>query len=187
MNFSWKKMEQEWRSQLLSNANGNVLEVGVGIGENFKFYPAGVCITATDAGTKTIERARTAAAVYGVKANFITSSTGQLQFGENSFDTIVSTFSLSAYDNPMEVLRQFNNWCKPGGLILLLEYGISKYKIVNWVQQKWQPVHYRKNGSYINRDMIAAISGSGLGIKKVEVKFAGIVHLVWATLLTKAK
>ncbi|HKO80254.1 MAG TPA: hypothetical protein VJU78_07670, partial [Chitinophagaceae bacterium] len=101
---------------------------------------------------------------------------------QQSFDTIVSTFSLSAYQNPSFVLNLFNTWCKPDGVILLLEYGLSKYDIVNWMQRRWATYHYRKTGTHINRDMLRLISQSRLRIKKVEVKYAGIVYLVWATL-----
>lgn len=187
MNCSWKNMEQQWRRQLLSYAKGNVLEVGVGAGDNFKYYPKGVAVTATDPGVRAIEKARCAATEYGIKTNFIISTVEELQLGEHSFDTIVSTFSLSAYENPGEALNQFNSWCKPGGMILLLEYGLSKYGMVNWLQQKWDPYHYRRTGSHINRDIIGIISSSGLGMKKVEVKYAGIVYLVWATLISQIK
>ena len=129
-----------------------------------------------------IDKAKVEAEARGVRARFISSSIEDLQLEQQSFDTIVSTFSLSAYQNPSFVLNLFNTWCKPDGAILLLEYGLSKYDIVNWMQRKWGIYHYRKTGTHINRDMLRLISQSRLRIKKVEVKYAGIVYLVWATL-----
>lgn len=182
MGLSLEKLEQEWRKELLSHATGNILEVGVGIGDNFKYYPKGVNVTATDMSERVIEIARKEAKERGVSAEFIASSFEPFNIGNKKFDTIVSTFSLSAYNDPLQILKQFNNYCKPDGTILLLEYGLSKYQLINWIQRKINAHHYRKTGSHINIDMLGLITESNLGVKKIEVKYAGIVYLAWAYL-----
>ena len=187
MMISWKSWEYEWRKKLLSCAKGNTLEVGVGTGKNFKCYPFGVSVTATDMSRRVIEKARTTAEASGVRTTFIVSTVEELQLPEQSFDTIVSTFSLSAYKNPGQVLSQFNKWCKPDGMILLLEYGLSKYGIVSWVQRKWEPHFYKRTGSHLDRDILTIISASKLRIDRMEVRYAGIVYLVWASLIAKAE
>ena len=185
MNVRWKHLEGVWRKQLLSYSRGSILEIGVGNGNNFKYYPPGVKVTATEPGPRTIEKAKQAASAYAVKADFIESTADALEFPESSFDTIICTFSLSAYEKPAQILERFDKWCRPDGTILLLEYGLSKYSLVNWLQRKWEPYHFRRTGSHINRDMLAIISASKLRVKKVEVKYAGIVYLVWASLMPK--
>lgn len=187
MNVRWKDLEGEWRKQLLSYSRGRILEIGVGHGGSFKYYPPGVHVTAIDPGPRTIEKAKLAAEAHAVKATFLTATVNELDFSENSFDTIICTFSLSAYDKPAAVLEQFNKWCKPDGLVLLMEYGLSKYNLVNWLQRKWEPYHYRKTGTHINRDLLSIISESKLRVRKVEVKYAGIVYLVWASLIPKRR
>ena len=182
MKISWQVQEDKWRKELLSHATGNILEVEAGTGNNFKYYPEGVTITATDMSARMIDKAKVEAEARGIKTRFISSSIEYLQLEHQSFDTIVSTFSLSAYQNPTLVLNLFNTWCKPDGAILLLEYGLSRYDIVNWMQRKWGSYHYRRTGTRIDRDMLTLISGSRFRIKKIEVKYAGIVYLVWAAL-----
>ena len=182
MKISWQAQEDKWRKELLSHATGNVLEVEAGTGNNFKYYPEGVTITATDMSARMIDKAKVEAEARGLRTRFISSSIEDLQLEQQSFDTIVSTFSLSAYQNPSFVLNLFNTWCKPDGTILLLEYGLSKHDIINWMQRKWASWHYNRTGTHIDRDMLGLISASRLRIKKVEVKYVGIVYLVWATL-----
>jgi ubiquinone/menaquinone biosynthesis C-methylase UbiE len=183
MKISWEKLEHEWRKELLSHARGKVLEVGAETGNNFKYYPPGVHVTATDMSGRMIEKAKQEAIAKGVKAEFIVSHVEDLQLPVQGFDTIISTFSLSACENPVPVLKRFNNWCRPDGVILMMEYGLSKYGLVNWLQQKWQPYHYRRTGRHINRDMLSLISESRIRIKKLELKYAGIVYLMWASLV----
>jgi ubiquinone/menaquinone biosynthesis C-methylase UbiE len=183
MKISWNSLEHEWRKQLLSYAKGNILEVGVGTGANFKYYPLGTKVTAMDMSNRVIKKARYEAEARGIEANFIVSPVEELKLPGQSFDTIVSTFTLCAYDNPGLVLDRFSKWCKTNGSILLLEYGLSKYGVVSWLQKKMEPTYYKRTGSHLDRDMLAIISGSKLRIKKVEIKYAGMVYLIWASLL----
>jgi ubiquinone/menaquinone biosynthesis C-methylase UbiE len=182
MKLSWQTLENSWRRQLLSHATGSILEVEVGTGNNFKYYPDGVNITATDLSSRMLVKAKVEAEKRNVTARFINAPIEDLKFGKQRFDTIVSTFSLSAYQDPVFVLKLFNTWCKPDGSILLLEYGLSRYDIVSWMQRKWGSHYYKRTGNHVDRDMLTMITGSKLRIKRVEVKYAGIVYLVWAAL-----
>ena len=181
MIVSYERLEHKWRERLLSYARGNILEVGVGLGVNFKYYPPGANVTATDISARMIEEAKKKATAMGVNANFIVSPLEQLPVQCRSFDTIISTFSLSSYENPEHTLNQFCKWCRPGGEILLLEYGLSKYAPVNWLQRKWGPYHYRKTGTHINRDILTILTASNFCVNRVEVKCAGIVYIIWAS------
>ena len=177
-----KKMsfDRKWRKRLLSFAKGKILEVSVGAGANFKFYPAGIDITAVDISEAMIEEAREAAADSGITVTFITSAVEDLNFEQESFDTIVSTLSLCAYNDPVHVLKLFNRWCRKNGLILLLEHGVSKYELVHWVQNKFDNFQYRKIGCHANRDILQIVKDSGLKINMCERKLFGIIYLVCA-------
>src|SRR5262245_29336684 len=111
MKISWSAREKQWRKQLFAYASGNILELGVGTGDNFKYYPIGVSVTATDMSARMIEQAKKEAAAQGVKSSFIVSPVEELKLDAQSFDTIICTFSLSAYEKPAEVLQQFKTWC----------------------------------------------------------------------------
>ena len=187
MKIGLKILEQEYRKQLLSHARGNILEIGAGTGINFKYYPTGSEVTATDMSARIIDKAKVEAMQSGLRARFIVSPVEELCFEKESFDTIVSTFTLCAYEKPQLVLSQISPWCKKDGIVLLMEYGLSQNGFVSWVQNKMAPVHYRRTGYHINRNMLNVVSASGLLIKKMEMKYAGIVYLIWATLCRKLK
>jgi len=174
-------MEQQWRRQLLSYARGQILEVGVGTGINFNYYPLGVSVTATDTSARVMERAKEAALVKGVKTKFIVSPVEDLRLSPRSFDTIVSTLTLSAFERPVRVMERLNEWCREDGMILLMEYGLSKHKIVRSIQKICNPYYYKATGSHLDRDMLALLNESRFNVKRVEMKYAGVVHLVWAS------
>ncbi|MFC4617728.1 class I SAM-dependent methyltransferase [Camelliibacillus cellulosilyticus] len=52
-----------WRKQLLSSARGNILELAVGAGNNFPFYPPGAEVTAVDFSPLMLEKAKKIAAM----------------------------------------------------------------------------------------------------------------------------
>ncbi|HEY9300256.1 MAG TPA: class I SAM-dependent methyltransferase [Phormidium sp.] len=164
----------------MSAAEGNILEVSVGAGANFMFYPAGSLVTAVDISPAMIEKAREAAAEAGISANLIVSAIEEAAFPPQSFDTIVSTLSLCAYDDPVDVLQKFNVWCKKDGLILLMEHGQSTYKSLRWLQHAFDPWQYRFIGCHADRNILQLIRQAGLMIENVERKMMGIMYLVKA-------
>lgn len=178
---SWKKMESRWRRQLLSYAKGNVLELGAGEGDNFKHYPIGVHVTATDISARILEKAKTNAKESGVQSDFIVSPVEKLVLAEKSFDTVVCTFFLSSLDNPEKTLWQIGKWCRPGGNILILDYGLSRIKPVSWLQRKWEKLKYNETGCYLSHDLLKIFADLNLQLKRTELKFAGTVYLIWAT------
>ena len=181
MIITWKNLEHKWRKQLLSYAHGNVLEVSTGTGENFKHYPLPVRVTATDTSKRLINVAKAEAMKYGINAEFVLSPVDELNFAAHRFDTIVSTFSISEYENPVWILEKLSGWCKPGGSLLILERGLSNYSAVRLIQQKWDSRFHKTSGSHINRDVKAIIHDAGLNLKKMERKMAGVIYMVCAS------
>jgi ubiquinone/menaquinone biosynthesis C-methylase UbiE len=175
-----KRLTQKaWRENLLRHARGKVLEVAVGAGNNFPFYPEGVEVTAVDLSSAMLSKAREAAKECGVKARFIHSDVESLEFSPDSFDTIVSTLSLCSYDDPDTVLDQFSRWCKHDGQILLMEHGISPVRPLAWLQEKLDPFLLRTFGCHHNRDILSLVR-SRFSVTHHETRLLGMIHLIRA-------
>ncbi|USK36623.1 class I SAM-dependent methyltransferase (plasmid) [Bacillus sp. F19] len=175
-----KRSERKWREKLLSSARGKVLEVAVGAGANFHFYPQGVEVTAIDFSEGMLKKAKEAAIEEGIEAQFILSDVESLSFEDNSFDTVISTLSLCGYEDPMKILNSFNKWCKPDGQILLLEHGKSSNSMIGYFQTMLNPLNRKVAGCYLNRDMLHIVEHSNIHIERMEHYLTGAVHLVWA-------
>lgn len=176
-----KKQEQnQWRRKIFQFVRGKTLEVAVGAGMNFAFYPKDIEYTGVDFSSKMIDEAKEAAKIYGIKADFILSDVESLDFPENTFDTIVSAGSLCGYDNPVHVLNLFNRWCKEDGQILLMEHGLFSVPALAWIQKKLDPLTVKAIGCHQNRDILDIVKQSNLIIKKVERAVLGYLYLIWA-------
>ncbi|MFD3268582.1 class I SAM-dependent methyltransferase [Paenibacillus dendritiformis] len=171
---------KQWRHQLLGDAKGEVLELAVGAGANFPFYPPGVKVTAADFSAAMLEKAQRAAREHRIDARFICADIEKLDFVAQSFDTVISTLSMCSYDQPRMVLDKIARWCKPDGLILLMEHGISSFRVLSTVQRVVNPLLYRAYGCHHTRDIQGLVRQSGLHILRAESYWLDMVQLIWA-------
>lgn len=75
----------KWRQLLWSKVEGkNILEVGVGTGKNFPYYPPGAEITAIDFSEKMLARARDKAKRKGLKVRLVHMDVQKLEFADNT-------------------------------------------------------------------------------------------------------
>jgi ubiquinone/menaquinone biosynthesis C-methylase UbiE len=111
-----------WRQGLLARAEGRVLEVGIGTGKNFPYYPPGVAITGIDIAENMLAAARKKAAGQGVRVDLILADVQDLPFPDDVFDSAVSTFVFCSVPDPVRGLREVRRVLRPEGQILLLEH-----------------------------------------------------------------
>lgn len=170
----------DWRRQLLEAAEGQVLELAVGAGANFPYYPPGVRVTAVDFSRGMLERARLAAARSHLDVQFVCGDIESLALPEQGFDTVISTLSLCAYEHPLAVLKRMRRWCRPTGRILLLEHGKSTSRPLAVLQKAADPLLYRMAGCHHTRDIDALVREAGLRVERMERCWLGMGSLVWA-------
>ena len=172
------------REELFSNAEGNLLEVAVGRGSNFQFYSSKVKVTAVDFSPTLLSMAENSVIKNKLQADFIESDVETLEFKTNSFDTIVSSLTLCSYDNPIKVLNNFNEWCKPNGKILLLEHGFSSNKLFGWFINSILNIlggwHLNNRGCHLNSNIMKIIEKSDLETNKIKTCLLDTHYLIWA-------
>ncbi|KHE70828.1 class I SAM-dependent methyltransferase [Halobacillus sp. BBL2006] len=175
-----KTPDHQWREKLLRSASGRILEVSVGAGTNFQYYPRDTSILAVDFSPSMIEKAKETARKTGRKVEFMDANVEELDLPKKSFDTVVSTLSMCAYPHPERVLRLLSQWCKDDGRVLLLEHGLSSNRIFSKLQHVFDPLVEKRIGCHINRDILKLIEDSPLDIDRIENSMFDAVHLIWA-------
>ncbi|VEF46614.1 methyltransferase type 11 protein [Bacillus freudenreichii] len=172
---------RKWRRELLNQAEGEVLELAVGAGANFPYYPSSVKITAADFSNEMLAKAKKKASNFNMKVEFICTDIEEMEFEPHSFDTIVSTLSYCCYENPSEMLGKIQRWCRPGGKILLLEHGLSTNVFVSGAQRVLNPLLYKMIGCHQTRDILRLVNDSGLTVHRAESHWMSMFHQVWAS------
>ncbi|QQK80077.1 class I SAM-dependent methyltransferase [Salicibibacter cibi] len=176
-----KRHGNQFRQQIFQEAKGKVLEVAIGSGLNFPFYSRDIELTGLDFSQEMLKTAQHAAKYYPFKATFIQKDVETIEFSENSFDTIISSASLCAYEEPVDVLNNFQKWCNPEGKILMLEHGVSTNKCFAGLQKSLNPLAFRVVGCHQNRNISEIVEKSNLKLIKEERYLAGYLYLIWAT------
>jgi ubiquinone/menaquinone biosynthesis C-methylase UbiE len=171
----------KWRELLWSKVEGSkILEVGVGTGKNFPYYPAHTEITAIDFSEKMLIRAREKAKRHKVRVDLQQMDVQNLRFEDHAFDTVVATFVFCSVPGPMKGLVEIGRVCKPGGKVLLLEHVLSANRILAWLMNLVNPVVVRIMGPNINRQTVENVMNSGLNVEKVTDLAVGIFKLIEA-------
>ena len=116
------------RKGILSYAQGDILEIGIGLGNNFCFYPNIVKkITAIDIYIRNIKNDR-------MEVNIKPCICKDMRFPDNSFDTVVTTFCLCSLSDIKNILEEVKRILKPEGRLILLEHG----KAIKTYEEKLQ-------------------------------------------------
>ena len=171
----------KWRELLWSKVEGiNVLEVGVGTGKNFPYYPEAAEITAVDFSDRMLKRAKDRASKQKMKVRLKQMDVQNLDFKDNTFDTVVASFVFCSVPNPVRGLMEIERVCKPKGKVVLLEHVLSANRIMAWLMNLANPLVVRMMGANINRRTVENVSKSGLAVEQVTDLGAGIFKLIEA-------
>ena len=134
----------EQRRKLLQSASGDVLEIGFGTGLNLPHYPQDVRkITAVDPNVGMNRLAERRIKQTGMQVDQRLLSGEKLPLDDNTFDCIVSTFTLCSIENVDRALGEVFRVLRPCGQFLFLEHGLSSevgvqrwQRRLNWLQQR---------------------------------------------------
>src|SRR5699024_10282976 len=97
----------KFRQRIFQEAEGKVLEVSIGSGLNFPYFNRNIELTGIDFSHEMLKSARNVAKNYPFKTTFIQKDVESVELCPNSFDTIISSASLCAYQDPIDVLNNF--------------------------------------------------------------------------------
>ena len=162
------------RSQLVPQAQGRVLEIGIGSGLNLGFYdPQRVkVVVGVDPSAAMQRLARERAARCQVPVEMIALELGQIQAADASFDDIVCTFTLCTIPDAVSALREMHRVLKPGGRLLFCEHGLAPdLPVVRWQKRLtplWKPL---AGGCHLDRDIPALILAGGFHIRELSTGY----------------
>jgi ubiquinone/menaquinone biosynthesis C-methylase UbiE len=171
------KGNREW---VCSQAEGEVLEIAAGTARNLPLYPPEVRVTGVDLSPEMAALGRQRAEELGRQIDLRVGDAEQLDFPDESFDTVVCTYGLCTIPDDGAAIREAKRVLRPGGKVLLAEHVRSPNPIVRIVQRLLDPLAHRFGGDHLLREPLDHLSAEGFALDDVVRLKSGYVELVSA-------
>jgi len=162
------------RKKVIPFAKGNVLEIGIGSGLNLPFYNKDNVshLLAIDPSEDLWKKNKVAIENLPFDFNFAKAFAENIPADNNSFDTVILTYTLCSIKETQEALEEIRRVLKGSGKLLFCEHG----KAPDIAVQKWQnrinPLWKRIGGGCnLNRDIPTLIEGNGFKLNKMETMY----------------
>lgn len=153
-----------WRAQLWRAApsSGLGLEIGAGTGVNFRYYPAGAQVVATDVSFRMLSasRPRRGPGAAGLAAADVRA----LPFADQTFEWAVATLVFCEVPDPVAGLVEVRRVIRPGGRLLLLEH-VRPPGWLGVVADVATAVSGPLTGEHFNRNTERAVEDAGFAIE----------------------
>jgi ubiquinone/menaquinone biosynthesis C-methylase UbiE len=179
--FERRLFGTDHRAWACSRAEGRVLEVAVGSGLNLPLYPSSVELTGVDLSPEMRDLARKRVAELRQSVDLREGDAHALPFADDSFDTVVCTYSLCNIPDPHRAIGEMKRVLRPGGRLLLVDHIRSDVKAVYWVQKVIELFSRRFEGEYMTRRPLPHVEAHGFEIaERRRLGVAGIVERIEA-------
>jgi ubiquinone/menaquinone biosynthesis C-methylase UbiE len=152
---------KKWRILATQELKGKALEVGVGTGKNIPYYPDDVDMTAIDFSEMMLTKAREKAKKFHKKVHLIQMDAQCMDFPDNSFDRVITTFVFCSVPDPVKGLQEIRRVCKPDGKIIMIEHVRSETKLLGLIMDLFNPIPLHIYGANINRRTVENVQKAG--------------------------
>jgi ubiquinone/menaquinone biosynthesis C-methylase UbiE len=145
----------KYRQEVLAGVKGEVLEIGFGTGLNLSYYPEDIhkIITVDDnPGVQRLAQKRIQTSSITVDHRVLNGE--NLPMADNTFDSVVSTWTLCSIENVEQALKEIYRVLKPEGKFFFVEHGLSNEPEIQVWQNRLTPLQKRiAGGCHFNRNI----------------------------------
>jgi ubiquinone/menaquinone biosynthesis C-methylase UbiE len=161
-----------YRQRTIGKAQGFVLEIGVGSGQNLPLYGSVDHVCAIDTSAELLRLATNRIAYVSVPVSLVRASAEQIPVANAVFDTIVTTWTLCSIPDPVAALVEVRRVLRPGGNLVFVEHGLSpESRVARW-QHRLTPCWKRIGGGcHLDRKMDDLIRSAGFRLRDTETGY----------------
>jgi len=170
---SAKNFEQK-RAIIVPDAQGDVLEIGMGSGLNLPYYQQNNIrkIIGLEPSAALRKRAEKTAANLDIDLSLIHNGAEDIPLGKNSIDTVLITFAMCTIPEIETALEEIRRVLKKNGDLLFCEHGLAPDTSVQRWQHRLNPLWKKlAGGCNLNRNIPELIQQAGFKINSIENQY----------------
>jgi len=162
-----------YRRRLIAQAEGRVLEIGIGSGLNLPFYASHVQdVLGLEPAPKLLAMCRRASVQLPLPVTLIQGSAEDIPLDSESVDMVVTTWTLCSIPSVTRALSEARRVLKPSGRMLFVEHGLSPDAAVRRWQDRLTPLWKRiSGGCHLNRAIDMLIMAAGFRIERLQTGY----------------
>lgn len=164
------RLLNDQKSRLFAELPDSVVELGAGVGANFRYFRPGTSVTAVEPNPHMHSRLRQNAADHRIDLEIVASLAEALDLPDNSATTVICTLVLCTVDRPERVLDEVRRVLRPGGRFVFIEHiaapaGTWLRRLQNVLHRPWR---YLFEGCNTNRETGHLIETAGF--RRIDVE-----------------
>jgi ubiquinone/menaquinone biosynthesis C-methylase UbiE len=156
------------RALIVPQAQGRVLEIGIGTGLNLAFYDRRKVaqLVGVDPAAQMHALAQRRSIRAGMQVELVTLSAERLPLASASFDNVVCTYTLCSIPDPHAALREMRRVLKPGGKLFYAEHGLAPDAKVARHQARIEPWWSKiAGGCHLTRNVPELLREAGFHVR----------------------
>jgi ubiquinone/menaquinone biosynthesis C-methylase UbiE len=169
------------REKIRTLLEGRVLEVGIGTGKNIPYYPEDIGVTGIDFSKGMLVKAQKKIDRLSVQnVSLFEMDVEDMQFPDESFDTVLSTFVFCTVPYPVRGLEEVHRVLKPRGRAVFIEHMKSEKPLLNIPLYVMNVFTTALLGTSTIRETQKNIEKAGLTIESVQNVGFDIIRFIVA-------
>lgn len=162
------------RKKVIPLATGRVLEIGIGSGLNLPIYDKEnvIHLTGIDPSKEMWDKNIVDIQKLSFSFEFIKAFAEQIPVDSNSFDTVVTTYTMCTIPETNKALEEIRRILKSNGQLIFCEHGKAPDKWIGKWQNIINPIWKRLGGGCnLNRDIPSIIEKNGFRMNNMETMY----------------
>jgi len=167
--------------ELLAPAVGSrILEIGVGTGLSFEYYPRDVEVYGFDFSIGMLREAKTKAANSShCPVKLAQMDAQNMAFPDNSFDYLLAAYVLTVVPDPEKAVREIFRVARPGAKVVIVNYLCSRNKLMSIIEDIFHPVFASMGLFTLKHDLPKLLKQYGAQDVRIEpTSFLNLHHIV---------
>lgn len=162
------------RKKVVPEAEGVVLEVGIGGGRNLALYDRSKVkrVIGLDPDAGMLERGQGRFHDTDLDLQVLSAGAEDIPLEDDDVDTVVTTFVLCTIPQIEQSLEEIRRVLKPGGRVLFAEHGRSTdANVARWQDKLDKPWGWIAGGCHLNRDPARLLAEAGFRIERLTMGY----------------